>query len=857
MRLLKNRINGVPDELFDVLGLKSSDFPTDFIRTLYINQTFHYKNQTEISDIKNIQEVMATSKNVAIVGGAGAGKTTTLKYIANELCDALVQLGSEDHSSSGYSEIEIERAQKELHNTRSSLALIEERISEYPLSTDVPLVLVKERNELIKRNEDLVQLLSATSLRSHQQQKQIRYQIPVFIQLGELTDYLAQDRVPSIEFDALLEYKLSKEFRMLPGLSKELLNYLESGELCILLDGLDELVESSGRNLVDMLVKLGTAYRPQVILTSRAHTYPYKNLPEYVVLEINKFDAEQVDDYLVRWYSDIYKSLGSIFTRRLYAWSLYNKIKNGGLLEIAKSPLIVTQIVILHRTEKDLSINNVRVLQQILRLLLFRWRSGLHASYLALSRLREKTRISDDEILLITGSVAFHLLNARAVDNSGLATRAMIIECIQEHIDELEIDYENAADVIFDYLQNCYGILTASTSKPIIYSFANQKIQEYLAAYYLMNVKKGSKNYTEQLPSLIERDVDAWSDVTLFVCDLLPTNAAIMFAQHIFWRLDASSNTNHIKRELLCGKIVDNLISKGYDLSLYVSLIDAVRDRMKRIVDNETVTWYSAVTAGRVLGNLGDERSSIEQLKSPNYWLEIPPGNFEMGRGDEKHMVSVEKFYVAKYSVTNEQYNAFVKESRYTRVPENWDLDKPYLYMKNYPVVGIHWKEALDFANWASAYIRDFIPQLFESDYTVRIPTESEWEKVALEFTNNKPVLQALNPNNPSKDHRQFIIDHDIWPIGLATVHDQRCRIYDLFNHVWEWTTSAYKPYPYEQDDGRNNINLNQPRVIRGGYAYLDDVDFFRTYRGQCHMYRPVYRMNNVGFRLIIGRKLK
>jgi hypothetical protein len=51
--------------------------------------------------------------------------------------------------------------QRQLANTRENLNLIEERESEYPLSTDIPLLLVKEKHRLLASIDELEQRLAA------------------------------------------------------------------------------------------------------------------------------------------------------------------------------------------------------------------------------------------------------------------------------------------------------------------------------------------------------------------------------------------------------------------------------------------------------------------------------------------------------------------------------------------------------------------------------------------------------------------------------------------------------------------------------------------------------------------------
>jgi len=72
--------------------------------------------------------------------------------------------------------------------------------------------------------------------------------------------------------------------------------------------------------------------------------------------------------------------------------------------------------------------------------------------------------------------------------------------------------------------------------------------------------------------------------------------------------------------------------------------------------------------------------------------------------------------------------------------------------------------------------------------------------------------------------------------------------LHDLHGNVWEWTLSAARPYPYQAEDGRNEINSRDRRIARGG-SWRDRP---RRARSSVRLaYRPYQRVYNVGFRVV------
>jgi formylglycine-generating enzyme required for sulfatase activity len=65
---------------------------------------------------------------------------------------------------------------------------------------------------------------------------------------------------------------------------------------------------------------------------------------------------------------------------------------------------------------------------------------------------------------------------------------------------------------------------------------------------------------------------------------------------------------------------------------------------------------------------------------------------------------------------------------------------------------------------------------------------------------------------------------------------------------VGEWTRTAYRSYPYCEDDGRNSLSDAGDRVVRGGSWY----DRPKRARSAFRLaYRPYQKVFNVGFRVL------
>jgi ergothioneine biosynthesis protein EgtB len=204
----------------------------------------------------------------------------------------------------------------------------------------------------------------------------------------------------------------------------------------------------------------------------------------------------------------------------------------------------------------------------------------------------------------------------------------------------------------------------------------------------------------------------------------------------------------------------------------------------------------------------------------PMTFVERPEGIAQIGAGDERfafdnerprHRVWLAPFAIASRPVTCGEYLAFVEAGGYDQpewwLSEGWDVvtregwraplywrdaedgwhtftlhgDRPLALDE--PVAHVSYYEAEAYARWAGA----------------RLPTEAEWECVAAD--------QAID------DRRLF---------DNSRAHPRPVEGEQWFGSVWEWTQSAYLPYPgFRTAEGavgeyNGKFMINQ-MVLRGG----------------------------------------
>ncbi|HEY5767278.1 MAG TPA: ergothioneine biosynthesis protein EgtB, partial [Candidatus Udaeobacter sp.] len=224
-----------------------------------------------------------------------------------------------------------------------------------------------------------------------------------------------------------------------------------------------------------------------------------------------------------------------------------------------------------------------------------------------------------------------------------------------------------------------------------------------------------------------------------------------------------------------------------------------------------------------------------------------------------RHQALVPAFSLATRPVTNGEYIAFIEDNGYSR-PEFWlslgwmtvneqRLDAPLYWTKrdgawwnftlsglrpvdqSEPVTHISYFEADAYANWAGA----------------RLPTEFEWECAAVDcpIEGNLVETELFHP-------APVAVAPNAFGAVSAQKPEQHRHLVQMFGDVWEWTRSAYSPYPgYHAAPGAlgeyNGKFMCNQYVLRGGSCATSRTHIRRTYR---NFFQPEKRWQFTGIRL-------
>jgi ergothioneine biosynthesis protein EgtB len=239
----------------------------------------------------------------------------------------------------------------------------------------------------------------------------------------------------------------------------------------------------------------------------------------------------------------------------------------------------------------------------------------------------------------------------------------------------------------------------------------------------------------------------------------------------------------------------------------------------------------------------------------PIGWIEYPGGVLRVGHSGKgycwdnelpSHDALVQPFKLADRLVTNAQWLAFMEDGGYA-TPMLWLADGWTAVNREGWDSPLYWERSD--AGWSQMSLQGLLPivpaepvahiSYYEADTFARwagkrLPTEFEWEVAALTATD-----RAMQPTSALRPRRA--------PSSPTALEPKQ-----LFGDVWQWTASAYLPYPgYRPPAGAigeyNGKFMVGQHVLRGSSCATPAGHSRPTYR---NFFYPHQRWQFLGLRL-------
>jgi formylglycine-generating enzyme required for sulfatase activity len=694
--------------------------------------------------------------------------------------------------------------------------------------------------------------------------------LPILLPLAAYANTLAEDEIRLDHF--LVQYYEQRGVDV--PLAKVLERAFRSGSVLFLLDGLDEVRDTSLRNtVVERVRDCYTTHRAagnKFVITSRIVGYrevrpQAEGLAECTLVD---FDDKEIEAFVEKWTASLERAAGGDTplaaqeAKRERGELLDAANRNPGVRSLAANPLLLTILAVMKRQGVTLPERRAELYQTYVETLLRGWN-------LVRSLAGRSTRDLDVvETLKVLAPLALWMHETSP--GVGLVKEWDLHKKLERIYRErgTEKPEEATRHFLEDVREHAALLLDRGGRQ---YGFIHLTFQEYLAAVAL--AQKGQQEIGPVVDALAAHVGEpAWHEVSLLTIGYLGIvqkrdEAASAVVQELIARGPGLPG----EAVALAGQAVTDAGPAGVTSNCREIVVKALLSTMRA----SKVKPRGRAAVGSILADLGDPRPEVMTLDGMEFCL-VPAGPFRMGSAAfeserPEHQVEIPyDFFLGRYPVTVAQFQEYIEASK--KEPGSPAILRGFA---NFPVVSVSWDEAQEFCAWLTNWWHD--ADLLQAGWKITLPSEAEWEKAArggLEILAKPRVghigrialAGRLKPNPaPGRSYpwgeqpdteRANYDEADLGDRSTAGCFPRGASpngCEELSGNVWEWTRSLYKPYPnpeaMEDLNWDEDLNKSELRALRGGSCFSGS-------RGARCAVRfrnaPGYRHVDVGFRVVL-----
>jgi HEAT repeat protein len=331
-------------------------------------------------------------------------------------------------------------------------------------------------------------------------------------------------------------------------------HWLERGRALILLDGLDEVVdEAQRRKVAEQIETFLHQYQDNpAVITSRpaGYRWDFFNLDEFPHYTLESFDDKQVATFIDHWYDSRLKDDKEQAERRK-ADLQKAFARNERIRLLAKNPLLLTIITLIHRYGGELPKQRCELYEAAVKTLLIKWDSGKEIKRYE----QDLIYLKQDDLLYILKKLAYWIHTKGSVGETEGGTIIKKNDLIGQLRKEIQArtkrefdEAEEEAKRFIDFIRQRTGLLNEQGQDR--YAFVHKTFQEYLTAeeiYYLANREDDTNIILDHFRAHLHDQ--HWREVLLLLVSRLEGHKARKAIQTI---LDAKSEYEQwLHRDLL------------------------------------------------------------------------------------------------------------------------------------------------------------------------------------------------------------------------------------------------------------------------------------------------------------------
>lgn len=664
---------------------------------------------------------------------------------------------------------------------------------------------------------------------------------------------------------------------------------LAQGHVLLLLDGLDEVAGGASRRQVVEAVRAFAVEHPQcrIVVACRVRAYEGDQnaswqLPGWPTATLADWTPGQVRAFVAAWYAAAATASRMPDSKRDERVAVLQRAisERDDLRRLSIRPLLLTIMALVHLNDGKLPEDRVTLYSRCLDILLGQWEIagkdetiyGTLMQYIGLPDADVKT------LRPLLARVAYAAHTAAAEGEVGRLRRADLRELVADALEQLKHpNPHEGAKRFLEYTDVRAGLLQA-TEAGDAYAFPHQTFQEYLAGLELIS----GVGFVDRI--MQRRDEDRWR-VPIFLGVGHTVSEGVLSAPYqLLSRLLHARGRDQARRQrdlMFAAELAEDV---GWDRlerggEEFGALRHDLAEALAVVVEGTALPAAERVQAALYLGQLGDPREGVCGL--PPQMVPIADASFvigmtadELGRlsKDEQsyfsdtrnsHSAIIKDFAIARYPVTNAQYALFIADDGYKasapwwseipgsiawlkrerrRAPDYWGHERFGIARPNHPVVTVTWYEAMAFCRWLTRH------EVYNPEgYTYTLPSEAEWEYAARGAECRPYPWGAEVPDGERANFNEMYLGTTA--VGCFSGGATPEGVQDLAGNLWEWTRSEYRDYPYDPNDGREDIAEPTKKrfTLRGGG--WDNVSIYLRASGRYYL-TPGSHDNDVGFRL-------